>query len=136
MHVYMTGPIDLWEKLRTVDEYCGSILSIVNPFIEKDGGAYGDGEVNLEKFHHILQSLQEAMELAQKVGWDGDIREGPFIFLLPDVEHGEMKFGFIWKQDNDGITFIASPFPLPWVTKASCRYDEKSRKGSRNNGTA
>jgi len=66
-----------------------------------------------------------AKYLAGKVGWEGDIREGPYVAGLPvasgpdkdDFTNSEFLIG--WKQDNNGRTFIASPVELPWL-KDTC----------------
>ena len=56
----------------------------------------------------------EAFELARAKGWEGDTRQGPFIAGIPT---GDYTTGILiaWKQGNNGITFIASPFKLPWL---------------------
>jgi hypothetical protein len=63
------------------------------------------------------QSLkQKAFELAHKVGWEGDIREGPFVAGLPPQGPEPLSDIIIaWKQDNNGDTFIASPIRLSWL---------------------
>jgi hypothetical protein len=51
------------------------------------------------------------------MGWDGD---GVFqvLWLPPFLGVGVQDYGcycLVVKQDNDGISWIASPAPLPWV---------------------
>ncbi len=59
---------------------------------------------------------QHALQIARKVGWEGDIREGPFIAGLPTDKGGEDgKVMIAWKQDNNGDTFIVSPIRLKWL---------------------
>jgi hypothetical protein len=60
----------------------------------------------------------KAMELARGLGWRGDIRDGPFIAGMPtfEIRHTSL-FLVAWKQDDDGLTFIASPVPLPWLAR-------------------
>ena len=59
---------------------------------------------------------EKAFALGHKVGWEGDIREGPFIAGLPTNETGNDGHIMIaWKQDNNGDTFVVSPFKLPWL---------------------
>jgi hypothetical protein len=29
----------------------------------------------------------------------------------------EFAYGFVWKQDNNGTTFVASPVPMPWLLR-------------------
>lgn len=56
----------------------------------------------------------KAQELANKAGWEGDIREGPYLTVLP-YPPGPPPIVIGWKQDNNGNTFIASPYELPWL---------------------
>jgi hypothetical protein len=58
----------------------------------------------------------KAFELARNVGWEGDIREGPFIAGIPTDTPGDDGYIMIaWKQDNNDTTFVVSPFNLPWL---------------------
>jgi hypothetical protein len=56
-----------------------------------------------------------AYALARLVHWEGDIREGPFVSMLPFPGNNWSAPIIAWKQDNNGTTFIASPVSLPWV---------------------
>jgi hypothetical protein len=64
----------------------------------------------------VVSRFQHATRLATRIGWEGDFRNGPFISAMP-AEHGNgySEFLIAWKQDNNGTTFIASPFPLLWL---------------------
>ena len=59
-----------------------------------------------------------AMEAARKIGWEGDIRSGPFVSGLPTGETADDGHVMIaWKQDNNGDTFVAAPYRLPWLER-------------------
>jgi hypothetical protein len=69
--------------------------------------------------------LAKAKELANKksnwrngFGWEGYIREGPYRAPLPCGDPS-CKYMVAWRQDNNGDTFIASPFHLPWLEEKS-----------------
>ena len=47
--------------------------------------------------------------------WEGDIADGIYVFAIPTCEYPEMMRGYIWKQSNNGSTFVASPVELPWL---------------------
>jgi len=66
---------------------------------------------------------EKAQELARRVGWEGDIRDGPYRTVLPDEKGGLPPVIIAWKQDNNGITFVASPYRLPWLD-AECESAE------------
>jgi hypothetical protein len=56
-------------------------------------------------------------------GWEGDIREGHFFAGLPvrpGEDPGEVIVGL--KQDNNGTTFIWSPFELSWLADYEANY--------------
>ena len=54
----------------------------------------------------------KAQKLAKKAGWDGDIRDGPYVTVLP-MPPGPPPVVIGWKEDNNGNTFIATPYELP-----------------------
>ena len=60
----------------------------------------------------------KAQTLARVAGWQGDIREGPYVTLLPPHPSEPCKCPVLiaWKQDHAGQTFVASPFELPWFS--------------------
>lgn len=51
---------------------------------------------------------------AEGCTWEGDFREGPFVFHVPSPGDSGMAAGFAWKQDNNGATFLCSPVSLDW----------------------
>lgn len=61
------------------------------------------------------RSWNKAQKLALRLGWDEDIRTGPFVTVIPDQEGSMPPFLIGWKQDNNGTTFVASPLRLPWL---------------------
>jgi hypothetical protein len=62
------------------------------------------------------ERLKVAHDLGQKVGWKGDMREGPYIAGLPPSDSGGGgDYMIAWKQDNNGDTFIVSPYRIPWL---------------------
>jgi hypothetical protein len=40
----------------------------------------------------------------------------PVVFWVP-VEDS-FRYGFVFKQDNNGSTFVVSPVPMPWYEDA------------------
>lgn len=102
--VYGVEPIDAWlawsdeEQLKaSVDRWCSS---------ERRSGFWA--------FYEAFRD--QSMEIARSLGWQGDIREGPFVAGVPTFEiRNTSLFMVAWKQDDDGLTFIASPVRLPWL---------------------
>jgi len=66
----------------------------------------------------FFQVLEMAHNLASAKGsyWEGDIRGNDIYYSgLPPIEANECdcdQWMIAWKQDNNGSTFIGSPFPL------------------------
>jgi hypothetical protein len=117
MYVYR-DMFDFFDGLQTVEEYCGNISSAIKVSADKvfDSGK-DNNKIDIQKICEILNSLEKAMYAARKEYWEGDIKQGPFILPIPDSYHSEMVLGFIWKQGENGSTFICSPIPLPWLEK-------------------
>jgi hypothetical protein len=103
MHVYALGPIDNWTGWLPEEE-----------FLQLEEPEYG--RPNADDYH----AFKKKAELrAAEAGWEGDIRNwrnGPFVAPLPvNYGDGTIRYMIAWKQDNNGTTFVASPFPLPWL---------------------
>ncbi len=93
---YETGPIDAFWGCIPIEEFLNS---------EEEQGINCTG---------IITRL---MRECRKFGaWEGDMNRGVLVFALPcDSGRLEMEIGFIWKQSNNGTTFIISPRELPWI---------------------
>ncbi len=90
MIVYHIPPIDIWEGWQE----------------PKDAEWLDDAEWG--------PMWAKAQELARKVGWEGDIRTGPYVTVLP-FPPGPPPVVIGWKQSNNGNCFIASPYEMPWL---------------------
>jgi len=68
----------------------------------------------------IEQLIQVASTFLREHGWEGDIR-GPrgtwMLTVIPDSDTNSSALVFSVKQDNNGTTFIVSPYELSWLTK-------------------
>jgi hypothetical protein len=106
MYVYALSPIDFWEPWRTEDEYLAAISQ------DSYNGA------GWRKAYDAFKDA--ALKLAQKAGWEGDMRQGPFIGGLP-MDLDDARYCLAWKQDNNGTTFVAAPVELPWLGKPAAR---------------
>jgi hypothetical protein len=64
----------------------------------------------------FLADFAYALRLAKDTGqWEGDYNYEPRVFWSPDPDLFRFSYGFVWKQDNNGTTFIISPQPLKWL---------------------
>ena len=94
-------PIDFWEGWLTEDQYKSQLTA------DDDFGRAS----TIAEYEELRD---EAFELARAKGWEGDIRQGPFIAGIPTGDH-TTGIMIAWKQHNNGTTFIASPLKLPWL---------------------
>lgn len=107
IHVYAGGPIDFWngwQKTNEVVTYERTELR-VPPGLKIDRDEY-------------LPFLFAVKELAHDLGWEGDMREGPFVSVLPDPQTGGALLLTAFKQDNNGITFVGSQVELDYLAAA------------------
>lgn len=103
MVVYCVNPIDDWKGWQ--EPY---------PLFAEDEDDYNT-TLTPTKWKPLWDKAQR---LALRVGWEGDIRDGPFVTIIPGsmfMHSGEPLAIIGWKQDNNGTTFLASPFRLPWI---------------------
>lgn len=102
---YCIPPIDHgWQYLRTVAETLSDISAM-----DYEVGIKGD--IDAQTIREFLEGWEAAKEAAGEVGWEGDFRGHPRVFWLPSEY--DCQFGFVFKQDNNGTTFVVSPQPLP-----------------------
>ncbi len=99
MIVYAIAPIDFWDGWHLVDGYQGYC---------DDHPDSGLTKTDVDKF------LEQAQRIAKdQLHWEGDIREGPFWCPMPNRQGDYWPvFMVAWKQDNNGATFVASPFEI------------------------
>lgn len=107
MIVYAVMPIDFWNGWQKPSD-----------LFRASGNGFGT------EWHDPAEWLSmwaKAQELAEKAGWEGDIRDGPYVTVLPEPPgtSGLPPVVIGWKQGNNGGTFVASPYELPWLA-AEC----------------
>ena len=67
----------------------------------------------------------KCLNLAEKLGWEGDFREGPYVFVHPQAkDENFLKYITLgWKQDNNGILYLFSKSALDpdlWEESLRC----------------
>ncbi|MDF2784473.1 MAG: uncharacterized protein K0S95_1008 [Pantoea eucrina] len=109
---YAIAPIDWnWDFMDTVEQ-------TVAKMAEKSALDFPHGdEHRLSEVKQFINDWEQARNLAYAGMWEGDYREPPKVFWIPD-DHS-FTYAFVWKQDNNGTTFIVSPVPLPHLEKYS-----------------
>jgi hypothetical protein len=107
---YKIAPIDLgWDLLSTVKEVAGKIAA-------QDVTHLLSGYPGIQaETSEFLAAFARARDLALALGWQGDYRHGnePRVFMLPEGD--AFAYAFVWKQQENGSTFVVSPRPLPWL---------------------
>jgi len=111
-NVYKIAPIDHgWLYLRTVGETARLL-----------GGHWAEAAVNGLVADHptvetFLASYHYAHDAALAHGYDGINRQEPVVFWFPDA--AVFNYGFVFKSDIGGITYVVSPKPLKWLDSLS-----------------
>ncbi|MCA4817372.1 hypothetical protein VXQ08_08235 [Acinetobacter towneri] len=96
-----------WEFLPSVDQFFKNLVDLYPP------------QENIEEFQLAFSSAttkwKYAQKLADKLGWEGDFVGEPRVFFLPDPQNMMINFGFVFKQRNNGMTFVISPIHLDYI---------------------
>jgi hypothetical protein len=124
---YSLAPIDFgWGQIQTVQ----FVVDLeIQRMLAHDRGLEADFEaLSLPEF---LQQFEDSRQLAISLGFDGILREEPRVFWMPDGS-GDFCCGFVFKQNENGITYVISPVQLPWLDK-SCN-DRTSQTYLKNHG--
>jgi hypothetical protein len=105
-YFYEMSPIDqLWEMLSTPEETAKKLID------SSDNGPEGGISCRAVLF---IKDYNNALDEFKKKGWEGDFRgESTRVFWLP--EDIDFVYAFVWKQDNNGSTFVVSPRELIWL---------------------
>lgn len=95
MFMYEVGPIDFWRG-------CAPLVRVLAELPQREA----------RELLLLFADCVRWMAQAEGCPWEGDFREGPFVFHVPMPGDPEMAVGFAWKQDNNGDTFLCSPVRL------------------------
>ena len=108
LYAYSIVPLDFgWQTMPTAEAYRGLLM--------KDAYSVTQGAESVRAFNEFLQrSLDFASE---KTVWEGDFREEPRIVVMPG--ECETVLAVLWKQENNGDTFVVSQVALPWLAAIS-----------------
>lgn len=108
-NVYEITPIDIgWEHLKSVQETLSDIVRFSSCYDDEK-------DIDSSEVVDFTKAWEDAKQLASGAGWEGDFREEPKVFWLPwDVG---FKYGFVFKQDNNGTTYVVSPKELPYLER-------------------
>ena len=119
MYAYHLAPIDYgWEFLSTFEEMVAKTAKYDAELFLREVDAHNiEGTLGYRK--NLYDAFIKARQAAASVGWKGDFREYPRVIALPEPGGCEMVFAFVWKQDNNGSTFIISPVEMPVYQKHS-----------------
>jgi len=108
-YTYRIEPLDFgWDFLTSVKEHLKDIVASI----------YSKAPLDTETpINDFLRAYRSATETAKLIGWEGDFRNDPCVTFVPDGDYG---FGglariFIFKQDNNGDTFVLSEVRLNYL---------------------
>jgi hypothetical protein len=110
-YLYSMSPIDCWQGCQFLPDFIDS-LPKPEDYVENDLSSGMTREQVLSTFEFLLEAAIE------HVYFDGVIRDSEmFVFAVPQEE--SCALGYVWKQDRNGATFVASPVPMPWLDYCS-----------------
>ena len=107
MFEYALDSVDHFEGCLSLSDY----LDQMREAAARQGGSYDAGRA-------ILPLAMALASPSLRRVWGGDIRTGETIYVFalpPSGQECGMDVGFVWKQDNNGTTFVLSPRRLPWL---------------------
>jgi hypothetical protein len=111
VYAYHITPMDIgWEMMPTLDQVIREASKYKIPH---------QPLAFIESTQYLLNFAALAFKEAEKVGWEGDFRPGhePRVFFIPNEV--DVSYGLVWKQDNNGATFVISPVPMPHLQELS-----------------
>ncbi len=127
IYVYSCAPIDLWHGPVEALEYVNdqprfySVQSMMDDNLPVSGWSEDQEEAEA-----VVSLLRDGTKLARNLMWEGDFRTPPHICFVPYPDAIGFKKILVWKQDNNGTTFVVSEISLPWLEEYSCLYCKRS----------
>lgn len=115
VYVYQFATGAQWAAVDSVEAYLRHLLDV--DFLQG---------LRADRLAAVSAFLDEAFQLAHTLGWSGRAREVPQMFSLPGMPADEAVYMIAWEQD-DGVSYIASPYPLPWLDAKASRTTDSSR---------
>jgi hypothetical protein len=104
---YVITPIDFgWEYLRTIEE-TAVFMAKQEAYMTRE---HPSSHV-VYKTVDFLLSWENAKRLALQLGWGGDFSEECRVTWVESED--SMKYGFVFKEVNNGTTYVISPIPRP-----------------------
>ncbi|MFS8035634.1 hypothetical protein ACI7BZ_01500 [Xanthobacter sp. AM11] len=115
VYVYQFASGAQWAAGDSVETYLRRLLDV--DFTQS---------LRADRLAAVTAFLDEAFQLAHAIGWTGTARDMPQMFSLPGMPADEAVHMIAWEQD-DGVAFIASPYPLPWLDAKASRTTDSER---------
>ncbi len=115
VYVYQFATGAQWAQGDSVEAYLRRLLDV--DFAQA---------LRADRIAAVAAFLDESFQLAHTLGWTGQAREIPQMFSLPGMPADEAIYMVAWEQD-DGIAYIASPYPLPWLDAKASRTTDSNR---------
>jgi len=115
VYVYQFAAGAQWAAGDSVEAYLRRLLDV--DFTQS---------LRADRLAAVTAFLDEAFQLAHTIGWSGSARELPQMFSLPGMPTDEAVYMIAWEQE-DGVAFIASPYPLPWLDAKASRTTDSDR---------
>ena len=115
VYVYQFANGAQWAAGDSVETYLRHLLDV--DFLQS---------LRADRLAAVSAFLDESFQLAHTLGWAGRAREMPQMFSLPGMPTDEAVYMIAWEQD-DGVAYIASPYPLPWLDAKATRTTDSSR---------
>ncbi|HCT4984470.1 TPA: hypothetical protein OTZ20_002895 [Pseudomonas aeruginosa] len=107
-YVYEVSPIDYgWNFPQSLSDVIARFNADCSDDVPKEQG------YDLSMLKSFVDDWDSAKMAAASKGWEGDFRHKPVVFWIPIEDRFE--YGFVFKQDNNGTTFVVSPVVLPWL---------------------
>lgn len=121
IYMYLLSPIDYWEGFVPEEDYLRAIQANQDRRLKHEPSEKYKQQIEAQFAKHRLAYdtfRAKAFELGKAVHWEGDILRGPFVSMLPGKGFAWSPNAsplLVWKQSNNGATFLASLHDLPWL---------------------
>jgi hypothetical protein len=122
LFAYRVNPIDFgFELMPTVEEHMARLQRQKTYHQSFAHSPYEGSHADCSRPEAFAAFLSLGRKAALTVDWDGDVRDHMHVFFVPG--DNKMHAAIIWKQENNGDTFVVSPIPLPHLQELCSSFD-------------
>lgn len=112
LYAYAISPVDFgWNFFVPVKDMIFQHCDTIKERTDHSLTRLNVYSLDYSDINDFIGKFNASLQAARKIGWEGDIVQGPVV--VPVIHTIDCEYGFMWKQSSKGKTFVVLPRPDP-----------------------